>query len=95
MASPEEKSPALEPIATLCPSNLKGSPAWSVSFSIDGQYLAVCWGNPETHIKGKVFLSASFSKTLIGKFALQPPKLHSSSSLEAAKNIRWRLQQRR
>ena len=44
-------SSSLELTGTLSPSTLSGSPAWSVTFSIDGKYLAVCFGNPATHIK--------------------------------------------
>jgi len=50
-SSPAEKASTLDPLATLSPSNLTGSPAWSASFSIDGKYLAVCFGNPDTHVK--------------------------------------------
>lgn len=36
---------------TLSPSTLSDSPAWSLSFSLDGNFLAVCFGNPGTCIK--------------------------------------------
>ena len=42
---------SLELAGTLSPSTLSGSPAWSATFSIDGKYLAVCFGNPATHVK--------------------------------------------
>jgi len=42
---------SLQSIGILSPSTLSGTPAWSVTFSIDGKYLAVCFGNPNTHIK--------------------------------------------
>jgi len=41
----------LQQISTLSSTNLSGSPAWAATFSIDGQYLAVCFGNPGTHVK--------------------------------------------
>eukprot|EP00578_Thalassiosira_sp_NH16_P005569 CAMPEP_0181136338 /NCGR_PEP_ID=MMETSP1071-20121207/33126_1 /TAXON_ID=35127 /ORGANISM="Thalassiosira sp., Strain NH16" /LENGTH=450 /DNA_ID=CAMNT_0023223033 /DNA_START=126 /DNA_END=1475 /DNA_ORIENTATION=- len=45
------QSSSLEPLAILSPKTLTGSPAWSATFSIDGKYLAVCFGNPDSHIK--------------------------------------------
>jgi len=42
---------SLQSIGILSPSTLSGTPAWSATFSIDGKYLAVCFGNPNTHIK--------------------------------------------
>ncbi|KAL3796545.1 hypothetical protein HJC23_009676 [Cyclotella cryptica] len=36
---------------TLSLPNLTSSPAWSASFSLDANFLAVCFGNPGTHIK--------------------------------------------
>ena len=50
-SSSSSSASSLEQIATLSPSSLAGSPAWSASFSIDGQYLAVCFGNPDTRVK--------------------------------------------
>ena len=44
-------SSSVEPIGTLSPSTLSGSPAWMATFSTDGRYLAVCFGNPNTHVK--------------------------------------------
>lgn len=41
----------IEAISTLTNANLTRSPAWQASFSIDGKYLAVCFGNPKTHVK--------------------------------------------
>jgi len=41
----------IEAISTLTTANLTRSPAWQASFSIDGKYLAVCFGNPDTHVK--------------------------------------------
>ena len=41
----------IESISTLTSANLTRSPAWQASFSIDGKYLAVCFGNPNTHVK--------------------------------------------
>jgi len=41
----------IEAISTLTNANLTRSPAWQASFSIDGKYLAVCFGNPNTHVK--------------------------------------------
>ena len=41
----------IEAISTLNSANLTRSPAWQASFSIDGKYLAVCFGNPNTHVK--------------------------------------------
>jgi WD40 repeat protein len=41
----------IEAISTLTSANLTRSPAWQASFSIDGKYLAVCFGNPNTHVK--------------------------------------------
>ena len=41
----------IEAISTLASANLTRSPAWQASFSIDGKYLAVCFGNPNTHVK--------------------------------------------
>lgn len=50
-SSSSSSSSGIEPLATLSPTTLTGSPAWSATFSIDGKYLAVCFGNPGTHIK--------------------------------------------
>ncbi|KAL7520293.1 hypothetical protein ACHAWX_005027 [Stephanocyclus meneghinianus] len=36
---------------TLSLPNLASSPAWSASFTLDANFLAVCYGNPGTHIK--------------------------------------------
>ena len=41
----------VEAISTLSSPNLTLSPAWQASFSVDGKYLAVCFGNPDTHVK--------------------------------------------
>ena len=41
----------IEAISTLTNANLTRSPAWQASFSIDGKYLAACFGNPDTHVK--------------------------------------------
>lgn len=41
----------IEAISTLTSANLTRSPAWQASFSIDGKYLAACFGNPNTHVK--------------------------------------------
>ena len=44
---PSSITPLLSPPTT----SIGGSPAWHASFSIDGRYLAVCFGNPNTCIK--------------------------------------------
>ena len=41
----------IEAIGTLTTANLTRSPAWQATFSLDGRYLAVCFGNPNTHVK--------------------------------------------
>lgn len=50
ISSPSTKA-TLQLDQTLSPPLLTSSPAWQASFSIDGKYLAVCFGNPDTCIK--------------------------------------------
>jgi WD40 repeat protein len=42
---------SLSPLHTLCAPNIKGSPAWSISFTPDAKFLAVCYGCPDTCVK--------------------------------------------